>query len=153
MEYAKSGPEDLLIRISAVNRGPEAAALHLLPTLWFRNTWSWRGGGPKPELRQAQSVDGASVIAVHHTDPLFQESLSDYFMFCERRSAGSVHWKRDQQRTAFRRPERFAVRQGWHQQLHRQQGVIRKLFTSARIAVLPWCIPPSNGWFVSQKCN
>jgi len=40
-EYAKAGPEDLLIRISAANRGPEAAVLHLLPTLWFRNTWSW----------------------------------------------------------------------------------------------------------------
>src|SRR5207342_2242514 len=39
VEYAKAGPEDVLIRISASNRGPEAAALHLLPTLWFRNTW------------------------------------------------------------------------------------------------------------------
>lgn len=41
VEYAKSGPDDILIRISATNRGPEAAPLLLLPTLWFRNTWSW----------------------------------------------------------------------------------------------------------------
>src|SRR5262249_26382524 len=40
-EYAKGSPEDLLIRITVVNRGPDVAALHLLPTLWFRNTWSW----------------------------------------------------------------------------------------------------------------
>src|SRR6266446_9924180 len=41
MEYAKAYPDDMLIRVSATNRGPEAATLHLLPTLWFRNTWAW----------------------------------------------------------------------------------------------------------------
>jgi len=41
VEYAKASPEDVLIRITVHNRGPEAARLHLLPTLWFRNTWSW----------------------------------------------------------------------------------------------------------------
>ena len=82
VEYAKAAPEDLLIRISIHNRGPEAALLHLLPTLWFRNTWSWPDGGSKPVL---QAVDGAarSIIHVHHTDPLFQESLDDYDLFCE----------------------------------------------------------------------
>jgi hypothetical protein len=46
IEYAKASPDDILIQITAINRGPDAAALHLLPTLWFRNTWSW---GPVPE--------------------------------------------------------------------------------------------------------
>ena len=41
VEYAKAGPNDILIEITAINRGPAAAPLHLLPTLWFRNTWSW----------------------------------------------------------------------------------------------------------------
>ena len=41
VEYAKASPEDLLIRISATNHGPDPAPLHLLPTVWFRNTWSW----------------------------------------------------------------------------------------------------------------
>src|SRR5215831_13799912 len=41
MEYAKVNPHDMLIRVSATNRGPEAATLHILPTLWFRNTWAW----------------------------------------------------------------------------------------------------------------
>ncbi|MGW7544422.1 MGH1-like glycoside hydrolase domain-containing protein [Streptomyces sp. NPDC054770] len=56
VEYAKAGPEDLLIEITAHNRGPDEAALHLLPTLWFRHTWSWAGGTAVPALRQA---DGA----------------------------------------------------------------------------------------------
>jgi hypothetical protein len=57
VEYAKNGPDDILIQITSTNRGPEASTLHLLPTLWFRNTWSW---GPmmedvnvRPELRRA----------------------------------------------------------------------------------------------------
>ena len=48
VEYAKAGPEDVLIRITVHNRGPEAARLRLLPTLWFRNTWSWGGDDRKP---------------------------------------------------------------------------------------------------------
>ncbi|HEX5082016.1 MAG TPA: glucosidase [Blastocatellia bacterium] len=52
VEYAKAGVEDILVRINAVNRGPEKAELHLLPTLWFRNTWSWNGKGEKPLLRR-----------------------------------------------------------------------------------------------------
>ena len=51
VEYAKADPEDILIRISVHNRGPEASQIHLLPTLWFRNTWSWGDGEPKPVLR------------------------------------------------------------------------------------------------------
>src|SRR5262249_46591606 len=57
VEYAKASPDDLLIRITAANRGPEAAPLYFLPTLWFRNTWSWgcshAGCGPKPFIRSA----------------------------------------------------------------------------------------------------
>jgi len=51
VEYAKAAPEDILIRITAANRGPDAALLHLLPTVWFRNTWSWGGSEPRPGLR------------------------------------------------------------------------------------------------------
>ncbi|MBZ5520909.1 MAG: glucosidase [Acidobacteriia bacterium] len=82
VEYAKADAEDLLIRFSVINRGPEAASLHLLPTLWFRNTWSWQGGGSKPLLRRVEHAT-ATVVSAHHTDPLFQESLADYELFCE----------------------------------------------------------------------
>ncbi len=62
VEYAKSDPEDILVRISVHNRGPEAAQIHLLPTLWFRNTWSWGEGDNKPALRQ---VGNGGIRASH----------------------------------------------------------------------------------------
>ena len=62
VEYAKSEPEDLLVKISVFNRGPEAAQVHVLPTLWFRNVWSWGDDDPKGILRQ---VDGQSISATH----------------------------------------------------------------------------------------
>jgi hypothetical protein len=83
VEYAKAAPEDILIKISVCNLGPEAATLHLLPTLWFRNTWSWPGGGSKPVMRVEQS-GVCGVIEAAHTDPLFQESLPGYYyLYCE----------------------------------------------------------------------
>src|SRR5215470_1261198 len=66
VEYAKASADDLLIRITATNRGPEAAPLHLLPTLWFRNTWSWDVGAPRPRLRVAASRAGWHVIEAEH---------------------------------------------------------------------------------------
>jgi hypothetical protein len=50
VEYAKASPDDISIRISVTNQGPDAAPLHLLPHLWFRNTWSWSHGAPRPSL-------------------------------------------------------------------------------------------------------
>jgi hypothetical protein len=82
VEYAKVGPEDILIRLTAVNRGPAAAEVHLLPTLWFRNTWSWGGGHdgpPRPLLRAAsEPSDGyeARIIAEH-------PELGAYILACE----------------------------------------------------------------------
>src|SRR6202022_3241580 len=52
IEYAKADPNDTLIRIRATNRGPEAAPLHILPSIWFRNTWSWAPGAIKPQLKR-----------------------------------------------------------------------------------------------------
>lgn len=65
IEYCKASPEDILIRITAVNRGAGKAGLHLLPTLWFRNTWSWNGG-EKPALNLANSKEGLGVIESSH---------------------------------------------------------------------------------------
>jgi hypothetical protein len=53
VEYAKASVEDILVRIEVSNRGPESAELHVLPTVWFRNTWSWGKGEPRPELYAA----------------------------------------------------------------------------------------------------
>jgi hypothetical protein len=82
VEYAKDGPEDILVRITAANRGPEAAELHLLPTLWFRNDWAqWiaevsRAAG-KPNLRQIEAAAGTSAVAATH--PV----LGEYTLYCE----------------------------------------------------------------------
>jgi hypothetical protein len=63
VDYAKSTPTDVLMRITVRNRGPEEATLHVLPTLWFRNTWSWNPDGGKPELIAGPT--GESVLATH----------------------------------------------------------------------------------------
>src|SRR6516165_8828453 len=68
VEYAKQSPEDLLIQISVSNRGPEPATLHVLPTLWFRNNWTWWPGTPKPSLRQIAGQKGARVVAGSHRE-------------------------------------------------------------------------------------
>ena len=82
VEYAKAAPGDVLVRITVCNRGPEKAALHVLPHLWFRNTWSWTGGGTRPIL-EAQPGNACGVIHAHHTDALFQESLADHYLYIE----------------------------------------------------------------------
>ena len=62
IEYAKAGPEKLLLQVTAHNRGPEAADLHLLPQVWFRNTWSWEPGAQKPALGL---IARGQVVAQH----------------------------------------------------------------------------------------
>ena len=66
-EYAKEGPDDLLIRLTIANRGPDAAVLHLLPTLWFRNVWSWGTPSPGAQLKPRMFADGGHVVADHAT--------------------------------------------------------------------------------------
>ncbi len=77
VEYAKESPEDILIKISLCNRGSESATLHLLPTLWLRNTWSWGDNLPKPALKQVQSKKNMSVVEASH------EALGKRYLYCE----------------------------------------------------------------------
>ena len=79
LEYAKSAADDILIQITSTNRGPEEAELHLLPTLWFRNTWSWGRDPRKPQLSQPSPTgrrrkEHSSVWATHH-------ELGDYALY------------------------------------------------------------------------
>ncbi|MEW6321124.1 MAG: glucosidase [Acidobacteriota bacterium] len=69
IEYAKAAPEDILIRLTVHNRGPEPAAVHLLPTIWFRNTWSWSQATERPVLTRAERLPDAAVIALD--DPYY----------------------------------------------------------------------------------
>jgi Mannosylglycerate hydrolase MGH1-like glycoside hydrolase domain len=77
-EYAKAAPEDILLRVTVHNRGTDQADIRLLPTLWFRNIWSW---GPetmsRPLLREVPGVPGAAVVAATH------ELLGDRWLICQ----------------------------------------------------------------------
>ena len=77
VDYAKNTPEDILIQISVCNRGSEPAAIHVLPTIWFRNTWTWWKDTPKPVLKRGPDAPGARVIAAS------QAELGDRFLYCE----------------------------------------------------------------------
>ena len=76
VEYAKASPDDILMQVTVTNRGPDAAPLHLLPTLWARNIWSWDGSAHRPSLR----LDGADVHARH---PLMREMRLEIDSGCE----------------------------------------------------------------------
>ncbi|HVZ15797.1 MAG TPA: hypothetical protein VG897_01675, partial [Terriglobales bacterium] len=86
IEYAKADVEDLLARITVTNRGPEAAPIHVLPTIWFRNTWSWFPGAEKPALKKLPSDTDRSAIEVRH--PKYSQRYlycydSPELLFCE----------------------------------------------------------------------
>jgi hypothetical protein len=77
VEYAKVGPEDMLIEITAHNRGPAAAELHLLPTLWFRNRWAGNSGVERPLLRKIGTVPGRDVIGAA------DRRLGKLYLYCQ----------------------------------------------------------------------
>jgi len=77
VEYAKAEPEDILIRISVINRGPERQTLHLLPHLWFRNSGWDKSGEPIPYLVEGRDVKGSAVITARHWD------LGQRHLYCE----------------------------------------------------------------------
>jgi hypothetical protein len=83
VEYAKATPSDILIRLTAANRGPQAAVIHLLPTLWFRNTWSWGDIEEESILRPRISAgEQGELVAVH-------ETLGTYYLAYDSASAAA----------------------------------------------------------------
>jgi len=76
VEYAKNSPEDILIKITAANRGPDDATLHILPTLWFRNVWSFWQNVPKPSLTW-QEGSNCRVVAASHAE------LGQRYLYCD----------------------------------------------------------------------
>ena len=80
VEYAKATPEDVLIRITAVNRGPDTARLHLLPTIWFRNNWSWRPGVAKPRVFKGPGGRPDTELILDHSQ------LGARYLYCDPRA-------------------------------------------------------------------
>jgi hypothetical protein len=79
VEYAKESPEDILIRIQVTNHGPEPAELTVLPTLWFRNTWSWGLDARRPRMHEGEAAEGASLVELNH------EYYGKRRLLCDRR--------------------------------------------------------------------
>ena len=77
VEYAKESPEDVLIQITVHNRGPEMAELDVLPTLWFRNQWSWQFDADRPELAQIDGAAGYRLVEASHP------KLGKRYLYCE----------------------------------------------------------------------
>ena len=102
VEYAKAGPEDVLVRITVHNRGPELARLRVLPTLWFRNTWSWGEDARKPSLRQAAPS----------CRPGGAPGPRRILAALRRRPGAALHREREQCAAPVGPAERLAVRQG-----------------------------------------
>jgi len=82
VEYAKPGPEDILARITIHNRGPEPARLDVLPTLWFRNTWSWSPDSARPSLC-AVDAGGQKVVRARYAEDTPGTSPDDYYFYCD----------------------------------------------------------------------
>ena len=119
IEYAKVTTDDIVIRITATNRGPDPAPLHILPHLWFRNTWGW---GPKPgksaKIYLGRAEEGLPEPGHRRLDD--RDALQRPAELPDRlaellRPGGrhaDVHRERDQPRAALRRPQHHALRQG-----------------------------------------
>jgi hypothetical protein len=75
VEYAKESPQDILIQVTIHNRGPDPAGLHVLPTLWFRNLWSWQTSGDRPLLQPAKGFATCGVIASKHPE------LGEFYLY------------------------------------------------------------------------
>jgi len=107
VEYAKAAPTDMLVQISIYNRGPDDSVIHVLPTLWFRNTWTWWPEQPKPSLRDA-SRNGAVVIAATEV------SLGNYFLYYEGRPHLLFTENETNNERLFGTAKSDPLCQGWH---------------------------------------
>ena len=94
IEYAKWDPEDILARITVTNRGPEAAPIHVLPTIWFRNTWSWFPGSEKPQLKKEKRGEQAAISLFHarYGERHLYCDGSPELLFCDNESNARRLW-------------------------------------------------------------
>jgi hypothetical protein len=142
VEYAKAGPNDILIRLRADNRGPEAWTLHLLPTVWFRNGWSWgrdgEGHGPKPSMRR---LDDRHVACEHHTLGRFTFEAAtkpDRFLFTENETNTELLYG-----TPNRTPY---VKDAFHRYvIHGEQGAVNPLDMGTKAAAYYRVEVPAGG--------
>src|SRR5512145_1712340 len=138
VEYAKASPEDVLIQITIENRGPESATLHVLPTVWFRNTWSWGAEDPRPELRL---LNGGGIVAASH--PV----LGEYVL----RADGAPEWlftenETNTERLVSLRNRTPYVKDAFHSYLvHGRREAVNPERTGTKAAALHAVTVPAGG--------
>src|SRR6516165_6271646 len=122
MEYAKVEPEDILIQVTVCNRGPEPAEIQVLPTVWFRNTWSWARKEEKPELKILAVAKDVQAIAARH------RLLGERFLYCE--GAGDLLFTENETNTqrAFNQP---------NQKPYCKDGIIQAVVHGNKNAINP----------------
>jgi hypothetical protein len=139
VEYAKESPEDLLVRISIHNRGPDAAEIHVLPTLWFRNTWSWGDDPPRPLLERVPG-NSSTVRAVEPVlgERYFHCDGQPTLLFTENET-NTQRLVGVQNRTAF-------VKDGINNYLvHRQRAAVNPQQTGTKVAAHYMLTVPPGG--------
>ena len=113
VEYAKESPEDILVQITVHNRGPEAAELHVLPTLWFRNRWSWG------EAIATAVASAASPATRRASSRRPNPELGERYLYCDGDAPLLFTENETNTQRLFGVAEPHALRQGRHQQLRR----------------------------------
>ncbi len=117
VDYAKAAPTDLCMVITVANRGPDDATIHVLPTLWFRNNWSW--GLPDHDVVPTITASGATLVADHHRHRPAAPRR-------RRRTDRAGLRQRDQHRTPVGGRGTLALPEGRHQRLRRLRRTIRQ---------------------------
>jgi hypothetical protein len=137
VEYAKAAPDDILMRVTVHNRGPDEATVHLLPQLWFRNTWSWTTEGAKPEL---QLTTRGSVVAKHSelgSFNLFFDGTPEV-LFCDNETNPRRHYGHNSAAGYFKDAFDDCI-------IHGQQGAVNPNHVGTKAGVLHKLTIPPNG--------
>ena len=146
VEYAKASPDDILIRLTAVNRGPDPAPLHLLPTLWFRNTWDFNPGEKRPSISLSTTDDATCLHADHPT-------LGEHMLFAWKTEAWFTDNETNYQRI-FNSPNQAPYQKdGIDRRLvHGEEGAINPANTGTKAALhYQRTLQPGETWTVDLR--
>jgi hypothetical protein len=130
VEYAKATPEDVLVRVTVHNRGPEAAELHVLPTLWFRNLWSWHKGEDRPTLEQGATTQAESIVKA------VDGRLGERYLYCQGEASLLFTENETNTQRIFGQPNRSPyVKDGINDHVvHGRDGVVNPDKTGTKVA-------------------
>src|SRR5688572_26213814 len=145
VEYAKESPEEFLVQISVHNRGPEAADLHVLPTLWFRNSWSWGDDPPRPRL---EGLPGKSIVRA------VEPELGERYLYCDgQTSLLFTENETDTQRLVGVQNRTAFVKDGINDYLvHKQRGAVNPQPTGTKVAAhYVLTVPPGGSQTVRLR--